>query len=62
MYRHLHAIGITGALGGYCIQFLETANVYLQFVSLLIGISLAIWALIDKIKKKKSGKVDQQNN
>ena len=52
--KNLQIFGIIGSFGGYITSILETANVYLQFLSLLFGVIIGIWALYDKIKKKCS--------
>ena len=49
--KNLQIFGIIGSFGGYITSILETANVYLQFLSLLLGVIIGVWALYDKIKK-----------
>lgn len=49
--KNLQIFGIIGSFGGYITSILEAANVYLQFLSLLLGVIIGVWALYDKIKK-----------
>lgn len=50
--RHLQTFGLIGSFGGYISSLMETANIYLQFISLLLGVVIGIWALYDKIQKR----------
>lgn len=49
----IQIIGLAGSLGSWAASLVAAVNPYLQTCSLLIGIAVGVWALVDKIKKRR---------
>jgi ABC-type proline/glycine betaine transport system permease subunit len=47
----LQIIGATGSIGAWFLSISNILNTALTTLSLIIGISLGIWALYDRLKK-----------
>lgn len=50
-------LGFCGAVGAWFVNNVDLLNHYLEFFSLVLGITIGIWAIIDKIKKMRRNKL-----
>lgn len=52
MNKLLQISGAAGSFGAWVAAHIETFNVYLQTASLIVGIAIGVWALVDKMKRR----------
>jgi len=55
-------VGFISSIGAWFVNNVTILNQYLEFISFVIGVTIGVWALVDKIKKVRKKNAKNKTN